>query len=259
MAQARGNLEIDRKHYPEAVEAFQLVLTTARNRNLPAIQAAAFSSLGNVAMLREHFDEALQWYGAALQKSQEIGMQSSIATVLGNMGWNYSMIGDYENAEALYKQALEKSGQCGIAKRPYLLAQYAWRSLLSAASLRRSAGNVGKSLCRLHTAVTIKRCSLLAWTVRPKLLLRPATLTSQPNTIPRHCRSKRPNPDPIGGRRSQLLAGRIAWSQCTVPASGIRLPGVDSRSQCGDRYKMGSSCASGGSLCFGTLPRQSHQ
>jgi len=46
VAQARGNLEIDRKHYPEAVEAFQLVLTAARNRNLPAIQAAAFSSLG---------------------------------------------------------------------------------------------------------------------------------------------------------------------------------------------------------------------
>jgi CHAT domain-containing protein/Flp pilus assembly protein TadD len=212
VAQARGNLEIDRKHYPEAVEAFQVVLTTARNRNLPAIQAAAFSSLGNVAMLREHFDEALQWYGAALQKSQEIGMQSSIATVLGNMGWNYSMIGDYESAEALYKQALEKSGNAGLLSDRiywlntlgevyYLQHRYAEAQATSekALSLANSSDDKTVLTACLDSASEI------------------ALATGHVDVAAKHnseaLEVEKANPDPIGGRRSQLLAGRIASSQ----------------------------------------------
>jgi CHAT domain-containing protein len=212
VAQARGNLEIDRKHYPEAVEAFQVVLTTARNRNLPAIQAAAFSSLGNLAMLREHFDEALQWYGAALQKSQEIGMQSSIATVLGNMGWNYSMIGDYESAEALYKQALEKSGNAGLLSDRiywlntlgevyYLQHRYAEAQATSekALSLANSSDDKTVLTACLDSASEI------------------ALATGHVDVAANHnseaLEVEKANPDPIGGRRSQLLAGRIASSQ----------------------------------------------
>jgi CHAT domain-containing protein/Tfp pilus assembly protein PilF len=216
VAQARGNLEIDRKHYPEAVEAFQLVLTAARNRNLPAIQAAAFSSLGNVAMLSEHFDQALQWYGAALQKSQEIGMQSSIATVLGNMGWNYSMIGDYENAEALYKQALEKSGNAGLLSDRiywlnnlgevyYLQHRYAEAQATSEKALSLAYGSDDKTVLTacLDSASEI------------------ALATGHVDVAAKHnseaLQVEKANPDPIGGRRSQLLAGRIAWSQSRFP------------------------------------------
>jgi CHAT domain-containing protein/uncharacterized protein HemY len=112
--QARGNLEVDRKRFPQASTAFRSALAIARAQKLPFLEASALGNLGNVAMWEEHYDEAIEWFKSALDKSKSAGAASTVAKTLGNMGWNYSAIGDFENAEALLQAAQEESRKAGL-------------------------------------------------------------------------------------------------------------------------------------------------
>ena len=113
--QARGNLEVDRKRFPQASTAFRSALAIARAQKLPFLEASALGNLGNVAMWEEHYDEAIEWFKSALDKSKSAGAASTVAKTLGNMGWNYSAIGDFENAEPLLQAAQEESRKAGLA------------------------------------------------------------------------------------------------------------------------------------------------
>jgi CHAT domain-containing protein len=122
VAQARGTLELTRKRYGEAADAFRHALSIAREERLDFLEVSALGSLGNVAMGEEHYDEAIDWYKVALTKSEALGTRSSEALALGNMGWNYQVVGDFENAETVLKQAERISGEAGrIGNRVYWL------------------------------------------------------------------------------------------------------------------------------------------
>jgi CHAT domain-containing protein len=112
--QARGNLEVDRRRFPQASTAFRSALAIARAQKLPFLEASALGNLGNVAMWEEHYDEAIEWFKSALDKSKSAGAASTVAKTLGNMGWNYSAIGDFENAEPLLQAAQEESRKAGL-------------------------------------------------------------------------------------------------------------------------------------------------
>ncbi len=114
VVQARGTLELDRKRYKEAGEAFRSALNFARQQSLPVLEALALGSLGNLAMRQERFDEAIDWYRAALQKSQSSGIGYSVAITLGNIGWNYSALGDFENAAAMFQEAESTAARAGL-------------------------------------------------------------------------------------------------------------------------------------------------
>ena len=113
VAQARGTLELTRKRYVPAADAFRRALSIAREVRLDFLEVNALGSLGNVAMGEEHYDEAIDWYKVALTKSEALGTRSSEALALGNMGWNYQVVGDFENAETFFKQAERVSGEAG--------------------------------------------------------------------------------------------------------------------------------------------------
>jgi CHAT domain-containing protein len=122
VAQARGTLELTRKRYVGAADAFRHVLSIAREERLEALEVHALGSLGNVAMGEEHYDEAIDWYKIALAKSEALGAGAFEALALGNMGWAYQVIGDFENAETVLKKAERVSGEAGrIGNRVYWL------------------------------------------------------------------------------------------------------------------------------------------
>ncbi|MGC1618830.1 MAG: CHAT domain-containing protein [Candidatus Acidiferrum sp.] len=122
VAQARGTLELTRKRYVDAANAFRRTLSLAREARLDFLEVNALGSLGNVAMGEEHYDEAIDWFKIALTKSEVLGTRSSEALALGNMGWNYQVVGDFENAETALKQAERISGEAGrIGNRVYWL------------------------------------------------------------------------------------------------------------------------------------------
>ncbi len=114
VVQARGTLELDRKRYREAAEAFRSSLDFARQQSVPVLEALALGSLGNLAMRQERFDEAIDWYRAALQKSQSSGIGYSVAITLGNIGWNYSALGDFENAASMFQEAESTAARAGL-------------------------------------------------------------------------------------------------------------------------------------------------
>ncbi|HJZ63067.1 MAG TPA: CHAT domain-containing protein [Candidatus Acidoferrum sp.] len=109
VSQARGNLEIHRKHYAEADAAFHLALSEARRQSFSYLEASTLGSLGYLALWQEHYDEAISWFRSSLEKSQQLGTAFLGSKIAGNMGWNYSVIGDLENAEAMFKQAEDSS------------------------------------------------------------------------------------------------------------------------------------------------------
>jgi CHAT domain-containing protein len=122
VAQARGTLELTRKRYADAGDAFRHALSMAREQKLEFLEVNALGSLGNVAMGEEHYDEAIDWFKSALTRSEALGTRSSEALALGNMGWNYQVVGDFENAETVLKQAERVSGEAGrIGNRVYWL------------------------------------------------------------------------------------------------------------------------------------------
>ena len=120
VAQARGIVEIDQKHYVEAAAAFRTAAAIARERNLPRTELNALANLGNVAMWQEHYDEAVDRFRTALEKSRSLGAVVVEAKTLGNLGWNYSAVGDFENAETFLTEAQSKSAQAGLMNdQPY--------------------------------------------------------------------------------------------------------------------------------------------
>jgi len=128
VAQSRGILETDRKHYGKAAAAYRTAAAFARDHNLPRAELRAQASLGNIAMWEEHYDEALDHFKKALERSRALRAEGIEATTLGNLGWNYSAVGDFENAEAFLGEARKKSGQTSL-----LNEQVYWLSSLAGA------------------------------------------------------------------------------------------------------------------------------
>lgn len=114
VAQVRGILEMNRRNYAKATEAYRTAATFAREHNLPRAELNALASLGNVAMWQEHYDEAVDRFKAALEKSRSVGAASIEAKTLGNLGWSYLVVGDFENAETFLTEAESKSAQAGL-------------------------------------------------------------------------------------------------------------------------------------------------
>lgn len=126
VAQARGIVEIDQKHYVKAAAAFRNAAAIARDRNLPRAELNALANLGNVAMWEEHYDEAVDRFRTALEKSRSLGAAVVEAKTLGNLGWNYSAVGDFENAEAFLTEAQSRSAQAGLMNdQPYWMISLA--------------------------------------------------------------------------------------------------------------------------------------
>jgi CHAT domain-containing protein len=122
VAQARGILEMDRKNYAKAAEAYRTAGAFARDHNLPRAELNALGSLGNVAMWQEHYDEAIDRFQKALERSRFLGAQRAEANALGNLGWAYFVVGDFENAEGFLAKAEGKSALTGwINGRTYWL------------------------------------------------------------------------------------------------------------------------------------------
>jgi CHAT domain-containing protein len=126
ICQARGNLELAQKKYPQASATFHQALALSRQYHLPYLEANATGSLGYLAMWQEHYDEAIEWFKIALQKSQALGTEYTIAKTLGNIGWNYSVVGDFESAEDTLKEAEKASIKAGL-----LGDQVRWLNALS--------------------------------------------------------------------------------------------------------------------------------
>lgn len=114
VAQARGILEMDRKNYAKAAEAYRAAAAFAKEHNLARAELNALGSLGNVAMLQEHYDEALDRFKTALDRSRLLAVPRAEANALGNLGWTYSVVGDFENAEDFLKGAERKSLLAGL-------------------------------------------------------------------------------------------------------------------------------------------------
>jgi CHAT domain-containing protein len=118
--QARGNLELSEKKYPEASASYHQVLLLSGRQNRPFLEAIALGSLGYLAMWQEHYDEAIDWFKRAVEKSQQAGAQYALAKTFGNLGWNHAVVGDFDNAEASFKRAIDASAKVGlVADRVY--------------------------------------------------------------------------------------------------------------------------------------------
>lgn len=212
VAQARGTLELTRKRYVDAGDAFRHVLSIARREKLDALEVHALGSLGNVAMGEEHYDEAIDWYKIALTKSEALGAGAFEALALGNMGWAYQVIGDFENAESVLKKAERVSGEAGrVGNRVY------WLTVL---------GDVYYQQWRLAEAETISKQALsLAHSMDNKAtetnclntLSEIALATDRLDLAERYNRDaleiERAGLDQSGTTLSTVIAGRVAASK----------------------------------------------
>lgn len=152
VAQARGTLELVRKHYPEAAAASRRTLLLARQAKLDSLEVNALGTLGNVAMGEEHYDEAIDWYKIALARSQTLGTHFLEALALGNMGWSYQAVGDFESAETVLKEAEKTSAAAGrTGNRVYWLTMlgdvyYQERRLGDAENVSRQALSLAQAM-----------------------------------------------------------------------------------------------------------------
>jgi CHAT domain-containing protein len=225
VAQARGTLELTRKRYVEAADAFRRTLALAREQRLDFLEVNALGSLGNVAMGEEHYDEAIDWYKIALTKSEALGTRSSEALALGNMGWNYQVVGDFENAETVLKQAEKISGEAGrTVNRVY------WLTIL---------GDVYYQQWRLADAEAISNQALtLAHSMDDKAtetnslntLSEIALATNRVDLAEKHNREaldiERAGLDQSGIALSTIIAGRVAASKKQYRDAEETLQGV---------------------------------
>lgn len=212
VAQARGTLELTRKRYVDAADAFRHALALAREERLDFLEVNALGSLGNVAMGEEHYDEAIDRYKIALTKSEALGAGAFEALALGNMGWAYQVIGDFENAESVLKKAERISGEAGrVGNRVY------WLTVL---------GDVYYQQWRLAEAETISKQALsLAHSMDNKAtetnclntLSEIAIATDRLDLAERYNRDaleiERAGLDQSGTTLSTVIAGRVAASK----------------------------------------------
>jgi CHAT domain-containing protein len=225
VAQARGTLELTRKRYADAADAFRQALSMAREEKLDFLEVSALGSLGNVAMGEEHYDEAIDWFKIALTKSEALGTRSSEALALGNMGWNYQVVGDFENAETVLKQAERFSLEAGrIGNRVY------WLTIL---------GDVYYQEWRLADAEAISKQALsLAHSMDDKAtetnclntLSEIALATARANLAEKYNREaleiERAGLDQWGIALSTIIAGRVAASKKQYRDAEETLQGV---------------------------------
>jgi CHAT domain-containing protein len=212
VAQARGTLELTRKRYVDATDAFRHTLLLAREERLDFLEVNALGSLGNVAMGEEHYDEAIDWYKIALTKSEALGTRSSEALALGNMGWNYQVVGDFENAETVLKQAEKISAEAGrTGNRVYWLTilgdvYYQQRRYADAEAISKQALTLAHSM---DDKATETNCL--------NTLSEIALATNQVELAEEHNREaldiERAGLDQSGIALSTIIAGRVAASK----------------------------------------------
>jgi len=122
IAQARGNLAISRKDYPEAAVAFQRALAISREQKLPSLEANALGGLGYLAMWQEHYDEAIERFKAVQRALESLKSTFALNRTFGNLGWSYLAIGDLQNAEIKFSEAERASAKAAMPEdRAYWL------------------------------------------------------------------------------------------------------------------------------------------
>src|SRR2546429_280005 len=122
IAQARGNLAISRRNYPEAAVAFQRALAISREQKLPSLEANALGGLGYLAMWQEHYDEAIGRFKAVQRALESRKSTFALNRTFGNLGWSYLAIGDLQNAEIKFSEAERASAKAAMPEdRAYWL------------------------------------------------------------------------------------------------------------------------------------------
>src|SRR5207249_5635601 len=114
IAQARGNLAISRRNYPEAAVAFQRALAISREQKLPSLEANALGGLGYLAMWQEHYDEAIGRFKAVQRALESRKSTFALNRTFGNLGWSYLAIGDLQNAEIKFSEAERASAKAAM-------------------------------------------------------------------------------------------------------------------------------------------------
>jgi CHAT domain-containing protein len=113
VATARGSLEMEQGHYPQAQVFFARVLTTARANHDQVGEASALLDLSHSADEQTHFDEALDWANAARQIAASQGFSGIAQASMGNMGWAYFKLGDPDKAEGMFAEAKTQAEKLG--------------------------------------------------------------------------------------------------------------------------------------------------
>ncbi len=111
--QARGDLDMERSHYPDAQVLFERALRVARAGGSEFGEAAALLDLSHSAEEQAHFDEALDWANASRTIAVPHGFDGLAETALGNMGWAYYKLGDSEKALEAFVEARKQAEKLG--------------------------------------------------------------------------------------------------------------------------------------------------
>jgi CHAT domain-containing protein/Tfp pilus assembly protein PilF len=106
---ARGTLEMQQAHYPEAHAFFERVLSSARSSKNVFWESGALLDLSWSDEEQEHFDEALDSASEAWDIASHRGFGGLEQTALGNMGWAYYRLGDPEKAERMFLDAARQA------------------------------------------------------------------------------------------------------------------------------------------------------
>ncbi|MGA9528642.1 MAG: CHAT domain-containing protein [Terriglobales bacterium] len=113
VADAQGDMEMERGRYGEAQVFFEKVLTSARASGDGFWEAKTLLDLSWSADEQTHFDEALERANAARRIAVSKNFSDIAQKALGNMGWAYYKLGDPEKADAMFKEAKSQAEKLG--------------------------------------------------------------------------------------------------------------------------------------------------
>jgi len=109
----RGKLEMERGHYANAQQLFEVVLASARASGDPSWEAATLLNLSWSALAQAHLDEALDTANSALRISLARNYADVAQKARGNVGWAYYRLGDPNKAEAMFMEAKNQAEKLG--------------------------------------------------------------------------------------------------------------------------------------------------
>ena len=108
-----GNFLQAQSRFTEALEAFQEMLTIARQTADRWYEGAALGSLGSVYNYLGQYDRAIDFHQQRLTIAQEIGDRRGEGIALGNLGIAYNSLGQYDRAIDFHQQYLTIAREIG--------------------------------------------------------------------------------------------------------------------------------------------------